>query len=210
MDSAGLSFKSVGGTNPWLVRSDTLKPGGAVTIDATYTPADDNGNKIIQAGAIIGRITASGLCRECTQSVLTVAAGASDTDYYVDNAKMLVVGDEFAAVNDDGSYTTAQTITAITLGGANGDKVTVDTTLGHICPAGAACKADDGSVTPIGVCINAADVTKGDGAVTLAVRADLRSKGMPYAVNGYNKTVPAAVITSLAGLTDASITVEPA
>jgi len=205
-----MTWKNVGGSNPFLFRSDTLVPGREVTIDDAKTPAGTNGYKIVQAGAVIGEITASGLHRECTQGVLTKAAGAADVVYYVDNAKAFVVGDEFVAIDDDGATLASQTITAITCGTADGDAVTVDTTLGHACLIGAVCYIDDGSKTPIGVAINTVDVTKGDGALTLAKRADLNEVGMPYAVTGKNHTLPSAVKTALLALTDATLTIEAA
>lgn len=207
MDAPGMTFKNVGGSNPFLFRSDTLVPGREVTIDATYTPAGTNGYKLVQAGAVIGKITASGLHRECTATVLTKDAGASDVVYYVDNAKAFVVGDKFS-VYHSAAWIAAQTITAIELGTADGDKITVDTTLGAAVSAADPAKADDGSYDAIGVAINTTDVTKGDGAVTLAKRADLNEVGMPYAVTGKNHTLPDAVKTALLALTDADLTVE--
>lgn len=209
MDAPGMTFKQVGGSNPFLFRSDTLVPGREVTIDATYTPAGTNGYKIVQAGAVIGKITASGLHRECTAMVITKAAANTDVVYYVDNAKALVVGDEFS-VYHGGAWLTAQTITAIELDTADGDKITVDTTLGEVASVGDPAKANDGSYDAIGVAINTADVTKGDGAVTLAKRADLNEVGMPYAVTGKNHTLPSAVKTALLALTDADLTIEEA
>lgn len=211
MDTPGLKWKTVGGSNPFLFRADTLVPGREVTIDDAKTPTDDNLNKIVQAGAVIGRITASGIYRECTATVLTKAATDAAVDYYVDNAKALVVGDLFTASADAGStFATAKAITAIEYDTADGDKVTVASTLGVALAVGDQAKTSDGGGTPIGVSINSVDVTKGDGVVTLAKRADLNEVGMPYAVTGKNKTLPAAVVTALLALKDCTLTVEAA
>lgn len=208
MDAPGMTFKNVGGSNPFLFRSDTLVPGREVTIDATYTPAGTNGYKLVQAGAVIGRITASGKYRECTATVITKAATDSAVVYYVDNAKAFVVGDTFTASADGTTFANVQTITAIEYDTADGDKITVGTTLGVALAVGDQAKSGDGSGAPIGVAINTTDVTKGDGAVTLAKRADLNEVGMPYAVTGKNHTLPDAVKTALLALTDADLTVE--
>lgn len=209
MDNLGLKKVEYGDDNPWLARSDTFKAGRTVTIDADCIAADANLDKIVQAGSIIGTVTTSGLGRKCTACVLTKAAADNAVDYYVDNAEAFVVGDEFTGSADAGvTYLTAQTITAIVFDTADGDKITVDTTLGTALALADRCKADDGSGTAIGVCVNTVNLRDGDALVTLAQTADLNDTGMPYAVNSKNSTVPSYVKSALKALTDATLSIQ--
>jgi len=208
MDNLGLKKVEYGDDNPWLARSDTFRAGRTVTIDADCIAANDNGDKIVQAGSIIGTVTTSGLSRKCTACVLVAAATDSAVDYYVDNAEAYVVGDEFTASADGTTYLTAQTITAITFDTGSGDKITVDTTLGTALDAGDYCKADDGSGTPIGVCVNTVNLRDGDALVTLAQTADLNDAGMPYSVGATTGIVPETVKTALKALVDATLSIQ--
>lgn len=209
MDAPTFNWKTYGGSTAWLANSATLVSGLSVTVDDAYVSADANLDKVVPAGAVIGKITSSGLCRVCTLSVLTENATDTAVVYYVDNAKDYQVGDEFT-VYTGSAWLTPQTITLVELNETEGDKITVDTTLGTAVTAGESCKINDGSGTPIGVCINSCNCKDGDGAVTLAKVAHLNEKGMPYAVYGHEKTVPAVVKAALVALQDCTLTIESA
>jgi len=209
MNNPGMKLVAeCGNQSAWLDTIADFLAGRTVTIDADAIPADtDNDNhKFVQAGSVIGIITASGLFRKCTATVATKDAISSAVVYYVDNAEAFVVGDEFSAYHG-GAWLTSQTITAIELGTVDGDKITVDTTLGTAVSTGDAAKANDGSVDAIGVGLETVDCKNGDATVVLCKVAHLREAGMPYAVNGKNGTVPSAVKTALKALADCVLTI---
>ena len=209
MNNPGMTLKGeYGNQSAWLDTSNDFLAGRTVTIDADKIRADtdNDSRKIVQAGSFIGKVTTSGLFRKCTATVLTATAGASDVIYYVDNAEAFVVGDEFTFYHS-AAWQTAQTITAITFGTADGDAITVDTTISCAGTIGDAAKADDGSVDAIGVGIETVDCKNGDATVVLCKVAHLREAGMPYAVNGKNGTVPAAVKTAIKALADCTLTI---
>lgn len=208
MDNLGLKKVEYSDDSPWLARTDTFKAGRTATLDATYVPADDNGDKIVQAGSVIGTITANGLARKCTVCVLAAAATDSAVVYYVDNGEAFVVGDEFTASADGTTYATSQTITAIELGTSSGDKITVDTTLGTAFASGDYAKGTDGAETAVGVTVNTVNLCDGDALVTLAQVADLNNVGMPYSVGSTAGSLPASVKTALKALCDATITIQ--
>jgi len=209
MNNPGMTkIGEYGNQSAWLDTSNDFLAGRTVTIDADAIRADtdNDSRKIVQAGSFIGEITTSGLFRKCTATVLTADATNSAVDYYVDNAEAFVVGDEFTIYHGS-AWLTAQTITAIEFGTADGDKITVDTTLGTAGTAADPAKANDGSVDAIGVGIETVDCKNGDATVVLCKVAHLREAGMPYAVNGKNGTVPAAVKTAIKALADCTLTI---
>jgi hypothetical protein len=128
---------------------------GPITLDADKVGTD---NKIVPAGAVLGKVTASGLARMRPVTAVATAIGAGgSTEIEVDDARMFVAGD---------SITVAGGSANVVVSVDYDDNVITVTDSESSIAEDAAVTVADGSQTAIG--INMSDVNLDDGDVAVA------------------------------------------
>jgi hypothetical protein len=138
-----------------FIKDSHYATSGPITLDADKVGTD---NKIVPAGAVLGKVTASGLARMRPVTTVATAIGAGgSSDVVVDDARMFVVGDSISV--DGGS---ANEITAIDY---DENTLTLENAESSIAEDATVTVAD-GSQTAIG--INMSDVNLDDGDVAVA------------------------------------------